>query len=109
MTKQDAILNKLTGGELVTLAQGKRNAATSKAQTAIAEAARRFGVSEADVMASDGRKGATQARQWVYTRLWHNGLSLPQIGRIMGKDHTTVLHGIRKTVADVMNEAVTKN
>lgn len=106
MTKQDAILSKLTGGELVTLAKGQRNAATSKAQSAIAEAARRYGVSEADVMASGKRKGATQARQWVYTRLWHSGMSLPQVARVMGRDHTTVLHGIKKTVGEMMDKEI---
>jgi chromosomal replication initiation ATPase DnaA len=37
----------------------------------------------------------SHARQALYAALRARGLSLPAIGRFMGRDHTTVLYGIQ--------------
>lgn len=48
-----------------------------------------------------GREGALpNARHTVYWCLRQAGLSLPAIGRVMDRDHSTVLSGIRKVDAD---------
>lgn len=45
-----------------------------------------------------GRRRTTQivrARQEFYVALRRKGFSYPEIGRIVGRDHTTVLHACR--------------
>lgn len=43
-----------------------------------------------------GRVDASRARQEVMRRAYATGhYSLPEIGRALGRDHTSVLHGIR--------------
>lgn len=44
-------------------------------------------------------KRVCAARRVVFARLRSLGLSLPEIGRILGRDHTTVLVGLRKAAA----------
>lgn len=50
-----------------------------------------------DEMLSDSREEPRpRARQALWLELYHRGWSLPRIGRVIGRDHTTVLTGIRK-------------
>jgi len=51
--------------------------------------ANRAGITEADIL------GPSRLRQFVMYLAHKRGMSLPQIGRIMGRHHTTVLHGVR--------------
>lgn len=54
----------------------------------------------------EGRTGAVlQARQAAMT-LAHRllGYSLPRIGRLVGRDHTTVLHGIRRMTSQCQGD-----
>jgi chromosomal replication initiation ATPase DnaA len=64
----------------------------------IAEVARRHGYSTAEIKSSRRHRGAIIARQeamWLCRR--ETLSSLPQIGAALGnRDHTTVLHGIRR-------------
>jgi len=41
-------------------------------------------------------KDVVAARNEIFSRLWEGGLSVERIGHAFGKDHTTVLHGIRR-------------
>jgi chromosomal replication initiator protein len=57
-----------------------------------------------DEMLSPSRKATvTEARQWAMWRVYHEiaarmspRMSLPDIGHRFGRDHTTVLHAVRK-------------
>lgn len=42
------------------------------------------------------QRTVSAARQSAWTRIRALGLSLPEIGALFGRDHTTVLHGLRK-------------
>jgi hypothetical protein len=59
-------------------------------------------VSHNDFMSGRRARNVTQARQIAYYFMRHfTRLSLPQIGaRVGGKDHSTVLHGIRRVARD---------
>lgn len=63
---------------------------------AIAErVAQETGVPVPFIFGTSRRQQEAHARQRVYFYAAQAGLSLPHIGRAMGRDHTTVLHGIR--------------
>lgn len=61
----------------------------------IADAARRHGVNADDVLLHCRSKRVCIARYEVMRRLRHDGLSLTAIGRELGRDHTTILHGLQ--------------
>ena len=61
---------------------------------AITEAATAHGVAPHRVAGPDRDRPAAQARQDVYLALREAGWTLPEIGRALKRDHTTVLHGI---------------
>ena len=42
------------------------------------------------------RQPYSRLRQLCYLLAYERGFSLPQIGRAFGRDHTTVLYGIRR-------------
>lgn len=81
-----------------------RNTRLSKTQLAIAEASQRFNVPKHEVMGGRTYSAHDKARQYVYLRLWSEGMSLTQIGKAMGKDHTTILHGARAAAKRIMEE-----
>lgn len=59
-----------------------------------------YGVTAAGIRGS--RRGAPliEARQAAHSALWiETTMSLPQIGRMLNRDHTTILHSIRRTGA----------
>lgn len=63
----------------------------------VEDVAEKHGVSFETMKGDNRRKGVTAARFEVCARLYaETGMSLPQIGRLLNKDHTTVLHGIRR-------------
>lgn len=74
-----------------------------KMKTVIAAACRAFQVTRADLLSHRRGTEAVRARQtvmWMAKRL--TPLTLPAIGRHLGgRDHTTVLHGIRVTEARI--------
>lgn len=53
------------------------------------------GITEADILGPSRLRKITEPRQFVMYLAHKRGMSLPQIGRIMGRHRTTVLHGIR--------------
>lgn len=65
-------------------------------EQALAVAAERSGLTVAQI--TGGRKSSeiAKVRQCVMYATQRAGLSLPQIGRALNRDHTTVLHGVRK-------------
>ncbi len=71
----------------------------TEAQQVILEVCQRHGVSYAQVMSKSRSRPIVKARAEAMWALkdWKPSLSLPQIGRMIGgRDHTTVLHALRK-------------
>ncbi len=59
-----------------------------------------YGVTLVDI---DGRSKVTplpEARHEVMTRLWERGLSLSEIGRLLGYHQSAVNHAVRKSMGD---------
>lgn len=48
------------------------------------------------IISYDKRPHVVRARWEVYKALRDAGMSTPQIGRIVGRDHTTILHGLKR-------------
>lgn len=70
-------------------------------QVIVAEVAEAYGCTSAEVFGRSRNRAISAARHAAYyevktQRPW---LSLPQVGRIFGRDHTTILYGIRKHAA----------
>ncbi|HEV8035937.1 helix-turn-helix domain-containing protein [Yoonia sp.] len=58
---------------------------------------RKTGISAEAIMSADRTIRVSSARQEVMRRAYATGrYSLPEIGRALGRDHTTVGHGIRR-------------
>ena len=53
-------------------------------------------VSVKEIMSPNQQRHVAHARFAAYVALRDRGLSMPQIGRFFKRDHTTVLHGIRR-------------
>lgn len=74
-----------------------KNIGRATAQRAIQQAAMRFDVPPHEILSKTRNvPRAGEARQYVYLRMWAEGLAFAEIGRLMGRDHTTVMHGVRK-------------
>jgi WhiB family transcriptional regulator, redox-sensing transcriptional regulator len=66
------------------------------AGTIVAAVADRHGLT-VEVLTGDGRsRGVVAARREAMWCLRESGLSLPDVGRVLGRDHSTVLHGLRR-------------
>ncbi len=53
-------------------------------------------VEPAQIMGDSRRREPSRARMDCWSRLRREGLSFQQIGRMFGRDHTTVIYGVRK-------------
>lgn len=60
----------------------------------VAEICAEAGISLEDVMGTSRLSKVCRVRQRLFYLFREDGMSLPEIGRFFGKDHTTVLHGI---------------
>ena len=49
-----------------------------------------------NVFARDRRPNVAEARQDIYLILHRRGLTMTQIGRLLGRERTTVRHGIQR-------------
>jgi len=56
------------------------------------------GVTVEDIFGKRRHAPIARARQEAFTALRWYGFSYPQIGRIFGRDHSTVIHGVRKVL-----------
>lgn len=81
---------------------GEKNIRRSRTQRAILEASDRFDIPPQDILSSNTSKSVSSARNYAYLRMWSEGMSLPEIGRMMGRHHTTILSGARKAAAQMM-------
>ena len=62
----------------------------------IQRAADLYGVAVVDILAGSRALQVTKARQSAAWLLRGQGMSLPEVGRVLGVHHTTVLHACRK-------------
>ena len=67
--------------------------------SAVIEAARANGEDPAKILSRDRSLPVSAARHHAFYIAKGNGLSLSEIGRNWGYDHTTVLHGLRAHAA----------
>ena len=77
----------------------KREATTLSAlrvKMAVQLASEETGVTPAQIMGNGRTADVTAARQLAYVKARAMGLSYPEIGRAFGRDHTTIMHGVRK-------------
>lgn len=49
-----------------------------------------------DILSKGASRRLSRPRQKIYTELRRRGMSYKSIGHVMGRDHTTVIHGIKK-------------
>jgi hypothetical protein len=61
----------------------------------VREIAAGYGVDVMDVLGKARTRRISQARQHAMRELRDMGLTMPQIGMILHRDHPTILHGIR--------------
>ena len=64
----------------------------------ITESAYWHGVEPSEIMSHSRRKPVCDARRAVMRQLRADGFTTTQIGRWLGRDHTTVVHGLRARV-----------
>lgn len=65
----------------------------------LATTARLFAVTGADLTGPSRNRRLVEARQVAMTVLRHaTTLSYPELGRLFGRDHTTVIHAVRRTL-----------
>lgn len=59
------------------------------------------GVPVADIMSKSRKQHINEARQLYWKRLYECGFTYVEIGRISGRNHSTIYHGIRH-VSDLL-------
>lgn len=62
----------------------------------VAEIAKGHGYTLDEILGPRRTKHLVSVRLWCILMLRHKGLSTPQIGRIMNRDHTTICHALNK-------------
>ena len=61
----------------------------------VAAVAAETGITEAEIMGTRRWANVSAARQLVFYIAHREGMSLPVIGQLFDRDHTTVWHGIK--------------
>lgn len=87
-------------------AELRLQAAPLGSDSAIQRAAELYGIAPAEVISGSRRPHVVKARQGAAWLLRSKGLSLPQIGFLLGCHHTTVLHACRKIDASPSTRAL---
>lgn len=64
------------------------------------DVAEAYSVTIADLEGSNREMPKPEARREVMTRLWERGLSLSEVGRLLGLDPSTVCSAVRKSMGD---------
>ena len=71
----------------------------------IARVAAAFGVGPKELLGPSRQRRVLVPRQVAMLLTREAGLSLPQVGRAFGRDHTTVLHACNKVMSDLAGDA----
>jgi len=66
------------------------------AQRIIMDIARERGFTISDIKSPRREYKLVRARFEIMAALKASGLSFPQVGRLLNRDHSTVMHGVRK-------------
>lgn len=66
------------------------------ARSIVEQIAGRYSIGVRELMSSDRSRRLIRPRWHAYFALREAGFSYPAIGEIMNRDHSTVMHGIRK-------------
>lgn len=66
----------------------------------IAQVCDRHGVEVEEVMGRSRLKHVCSARKEAYVMLREERLSFPTIGKMFGRDHTTVVDGVKRYIGD---------
>lgn len=61
----------------------------------VKDVAREFGLTIDTLIGRSLEPKICRVRQIIWYRAHAEGYSLPQIGKVFGRDHTTIMHGIR--------------
>ena len=89
--------DRLTPQHFVQMAQALSTLSLSKPRRIVAEVAAKNDIGFHTLLSSNRTHKVAHARQEAMLRLRREtDLSLPQIGRIFKRDHSTVIHGIRR-------------
>ena len=94
MSKHDEITGILTPAEIdaCTNAAAARARAISPIVHAVAQAS---GIPASQIYSRSRKAHVNRARQIVMLAAHERGMSLSEIGRALGRDHTTIDHGIK--------------
>jgi len=60
----------------------------------VAEVSDATGIPADEITGTRGKPHVSRARQVVMYVAWRNGFTKSEIGRALGRDHTTVMHGV---------------
>lgn len=63
------------------------------------------GVPKGDLLGNSRTKFIARARQYAMWKCRDQGYSLQQIGHVFKRDHTTVIHGVRR-IEEILNASV---
>lgn len=69
----------------------------------VVEAAREAGCTPAQIVSTQRTPVITQARMRAMSRAYSEGFTTSQIGRVFKRDHTTVMHAVKKYTQEVRN------
>jgi chromosomal replication initiation ATPase DnaA len=64
----------------------------------IGELAEKHGYTVEDILGRSRHKKLVAVRLWCVLMLRHKGYSTTEIGRIMNRDHSTIVHALNKEV-----------
>lgn len=62
--------------------------------------AARTDLARADILGRTRTALLVAARHQLFADLWREGYGIAEIGRILGRDHTTIAHGLRRALGD---------
>ncbi len=60
--------------------------------------AERHGVSVGDIIGRIGTREVTRARHDLMTCMWGSGCGYAEIGRLLGRDHSSVIYAVRRAL-----------
>lgn len=72
----------------------------SLAELIIGHTEAHFGLDDGEILSPSRYRRAVRPRQIVDYLLRQSGLSLPKAGKAMGRDHTTIIHSIKKVESE---------
>lgn len=74
----------------------ERYPSLADARRMVEQVARRHEITVDEILSPDRSRRLILPRWHAFSELRRIGFSYPSIGKIMGRDHSTVIHGIRK-------------